>query len=180
MRDPTSYVPVKFTVIYQRSIKKPNTNIFIKFVRNIELLVEQKHFNLFLKIFEVVGMPYGVSMIILPQLLADLHWKNPPGSESPIIVRGWGLTLFGLAFIAFNASERSLEIQNMISRGIFFYFGHLAVFYLVDMIDRGLVIMGPLTYVVVLVFATSSGYFGFVFTTEDTSTQKDSSGTTPT
>ena len=101
-------------------------------------------------------------MMFLPQFIEDTHWNNPPGSNAYIIVEGWGTILLGLAFIAFFGSNYALETRVLINRGIFVYFGPAAVFWLFDMLSRGFVLFGTMTFGLIVIFAVCGGFFGFL------------------
>lgn len=133
-------------------------------------MFEQKHRDLFLKIFGVVGTLYALTVIIFPNFSMDLmwKWKNTPVSGTPILLQGWGLTLLGLAFISYKTSNFTSEVKRTFLIGMFVYFGPLTIFWLVDMIMRGLVFFGVVTFFVALFFGSGSGYFAFLFKESET------------
>ena len=125
--------------------------------------MNEKYFDLFLKIFGVIAFLYSLTMILLPQFIFETHFANPPGSNAYIVIEGWGTTLLGLSAISFFGSNLDLKAKLVISRGIFIYFAPLAALWLIDMLARGIVLIGAMTYGLIIIFAFCGGFFGFLF-----------------
>lgn len=125
----------------------------------------------FLRVFSLVALSYTVLMVFFTSFVSETHWGVALNNSNDLAlkaltlnIRGWGVTILALGFIAFFSSYESYHFQKIVNRGIFVYFAPLFILWLLYMLDVGFLtyILTLPTFGVIVAFVVFPAYFGFV------------------